>query len=51
MDYFNSVGSFASIQLLTPSKKEEAIGEVGGVPGLFKNKFMVANFTFLVIVW
>ena len=51
MDYYNSVGSFASIQLPNKNKKEEAAGEIGGIPGLFGNKFMIANFSFLVIVW
>ena len=51
MDYYNSIGSFASIQLPTKNKKDEAAGEIGGIPGLFGNRFMIANFSFLVIVW
>ena len=51
MDYYNSIGSFASIQLPTKNKKDEAAGEIGGIPGLFGDRFMIANFSFLVIVW
>ena len=51
MDYYNSIGSFASIQLPTKKTNEEVAGEIGGIPGLFGNRFMIANFSFLVIVW